>query len=492
MRPKQATISQRTGGRARRGGSLAAACALVIATVAGCGGSSEPKAESTTTDADASAPGAAAGGAGVDTGVELVAEAFAADVDTSAGDAATAASAAFLPAYAVSSGPKVGTVDIKVGSHPFAVAVNSTTGKAYAANNYTNDVTVIDGKTNKTTTVKAGAEPTAVAINEKTDKVYVANIKGLDKHGNVDPNSPGTITVIDGKTNKTTTVKGALEPFAVGINEKTNKIYVANQGSNDLTVIDGKTNKTKTIALRPANATNIYSGILTPQDVKINTVTNRIYVTGSQSNTVAVIDGNTNKILSVLKTEGLPADKSAPTAKYATSQTGLTPTSIAIDETRNLIYTANFTSNDITVIDGKTSKGTIIPLVDVQDPYSIKVNPITNKIYTANLTSRSITIIDGATKGAVTIGDLPGKPHDAAINLTTNKIYFPSYVLYRGAEVGDDKQITGVILELDGKTNKITTIIAGITPYAVAVDHIRNKTYVMNQDSDTVTVVSGG
>ena len=472
MRPKQATISQRIGGR-RRGASAAAACALVAATVAGCGG----------------------GGAKDDSGTDTVAESFNIPADAAseaAAKASAAESAAFLPAFAVSSGANSGTVDVKVGSHPFAVAVNSITNKAYSANNYTNDVTVIDGKTNRTTTVKAGAEPVAVAVNEATDKIYVANVKGRDKHGEVDPNSPGSITVIDGKTNRTTTVKAGYEPSALTVNEKTNKIYVANQGSNDLTVLDGKTNTTKTIRLRPANATNIYTGILTPQDVRVNTVTNRIYVSGTQSNTIAVIDGATNKVLTVIKTEGLPAAPEAPTAKLATSQTGLTPTSLAVDEKRNLVYAADFTSNDVAVIDGKTNKGAVIPLVDVQDPYSIKVNPVTNKIYVANLTSRSITIIDGGTKAATTIGDLPGKPHDVAINMKTNKIYFPSYVLYRGAQVGDDKQITGLVLELDGKTNKLVTIIAGVTPYAVAVNQNTNRAYVMNQDSDTVTVISGG
>jgi len=451
----------------------AAACALVVATTCGaCGGGG-------------------GGGEKVDTAAESFA--IPADAASSAAAKASAAlSAAALPAYAVSTGTKLGSVDVKVGSHPFAVAVNSVTRKAYSANNYSNDVTVIDGMTLKTTTIKgAGPEPVTVAVNENTNKIYVANVKGKDKQGNADPNAPGSVSVIDGKTNKLTNVKAGYEPSAMAVNDKTNKIYIANQGSNDLTVLDGKTNKTTTIKLRPDNATNIYTGILTPQDVKVNRVTNRIYVSGTQSNTIAVIDGKTNKVLKVIKTEGLPAAPEAPTAKLATSQTGLTPTSMAVDEKRNMIYAADFTSNDVAVIDGKTNQGAVIPLVDVQDPYSIKVNPITNKVYLGNLTSRSITIIDGATKAATTIGDLPGKPHDVAINTRTNKIYFPAYVLYRGAQVGDDKQITGLILELDGATNNITTIVAGVTPYAVAVSESTNKVYVMNQDSDTVTVLSG-
>ena len=49
----------------------------------------------------------------------------------------------------------------------------------------------------------------------------------------------------------------------------TNKIYVANDGSNNVTVIDGATNATTTVADR-----NAYE----PYAVAVNPVTNKIYV----------------------------------------------------------------------------------------------------------------------------------------------------------------------------------------------------------------------
>jgi YVTN family beta-propeller protein len=381
-----------------------------------------------------------------------------------------------LPAYAVT-----GTVDVRVGKQPGAVAVNSKTNKIYVANKQSNTVTIIDGQTNRTKTVKTGPEPIAVKVNQLTNRIYVLTLRGLLADGSIDFNGAGTVAVIDGETDKVIKkVPCQLEPYALAINEKTNKVYVANQGSNSVTMIDGRTNRTATVQLRPDDADSIYDGVLSPQDIAVNEVTNKIYVTGTQSNTVAVIDGKTLRHTVVL-TEG----------GGTTSQSGLTPTFVGINPKTNMIYTSNFTSNDVTVIDGKTNKKIgIISLVDVQDPYSITVNPNTNKIYTANLTSRSITVIDGETEESITIGDLPGKPFDVAINMKTNKIYFPSFVLYRGSQVGDDKQITGVILELDGATNKLTTIVAGITPYAVAVNENTNKVYVTNFDSGTVTVLT--
>jgi len=398
-------------------------------------------------------------------------------VDFAGARTPTAAPAAFVPAFAVK-----GTVSVNVGKYPSAVAVNPKTNKIYVANNKSKNVTVIDGNTNKTTTVAVGHEPVAVAVNQSTNKIYVLNQKGKAAPDAVNADGTGSVTVIDGATNKTTTVPVDSEPGALAINEQTNKIYVANAGSNDVTVIDGKTNKPTNVELQKdgAEQPNL---VLGPQDVRVNPVTDTIYVTGSQNNTIAVIDGKTNNF-TILLTEG-----GSPTAP-----SGLTPTGMAVDTTRNKVYTANLTSNDVTVMDGTTNAMSPVPLVDVQDPYTVAVNAITNKIYVANLTSKSVTVIDGATNKAVTIGDLPGKPHDVVVNPVTNKIYFPLFVLYRGAQVGDDRQITGLIAELDGATNALTFVIAGITPYAVAVNPTTNKVYVVNQDGNTVTVLtaSGG
>ena len=65
-----------------------------------------------------------------------------------------------------------------------------------------------------------------------TNKIYVANFGSDD------------VTVIDGATNAASTVGVGTNPAAVAVNPVTNKIYVANAGSNDVTVIDGATNAT--------------------------------------------------------------------------------------------------------------------------------------------------------------------------------------------------------------------------------------------------------
>src|SRR4051812_11033836 len=85
--------------------------------------------------------------------------------------------------------------------------------------------------------VAAGSLPISIAVNPMTNKIYVAN------------ENSNNVTVIDGATNATTTVGAGKAPVALAVNPVTNKIYVANQTGNSVTVIDGATNATQTVSL---------------------------------------------------------------------------------------------------------------------------------------------------------------------------------------------------------------------------------------------------
>ena len=66
-------------------------------------------------------------------------------------------------------------VNLQAGANP-EVVVNVTTNRIYAVNEGSHDVTVIDGVTNATVaTVTVGTTPVGAAINPVTNKIYVAN-----------------------------------------------------------------------------------------------------------------------------------------------------------------------------------------------------------------------------------------------------------------------------------------------------------------------------
>src|SRR5882757_8604094 len=117
-----------------------------------------------------------------------------------------------------------------------------------------------------TATVTSGTQPFAIGINPVTNKVYVSNV------------SSNSVTVIDGATTTTATVAAGKNPLAIAVNPVTNKVYVANYSSNNVTVIDGATNATATVATGTQ-----------PFAIAVNPVTNKVYVANYDSANVTVI-----------------------------------------------------------------------------------------------------------------------------------------------------------------------------------------------------------
>jgi YVTN family beta-propeller protein len=56
------------------------------------------------------------------------------------------------------------------------------------------------------------------------------------------------------------------------------------------------------------------------------------------------------------------------------------------------------------------------------NPNAVAVNPATNQIYVANFSSGNVTVIDGATNSTTTVGAGTG-PQALAVNPVTNTIY---------------------------------------------------------------------
>jgi len=281
------------------------------------------------------------------------------------------------------------TVQIKGGG--VAVAVNPATNKIYVASS---QVIVIDGATNSATTISdpnataSGLFPVAIAVNTTTNKIYVANNNG----GGSTTSNPGTVTVIDGLTNSTTTItdQNAVYPVSIAVNATTNKIYVVNKGDypgsnhGNVTVIDGVTNTITTVT--DPNA-------LMPLAVAVNQTTNKIYVANANdpaltgNGSVTVIDGATNSVSTIKD----------PNAIY--------PHAVAVNSATNTIYVANggcillggcSEPGSVTVINGASNSTTTVVDPNANTPNAVAVNETTDKAYVANFLSDNTTVIDAS------------------------------------------------------------------------------------------------
>ncbi len=201
---------------------------------------------------------------------------------------------------------------------PVQIAVNPMTNRIYVSDwNYGDGgITVIDGRTDQVidTIIGLGGGSYGIGVNPNTDRIYVNNVQyGYKK--------PYQIAVIDGATDKilTNVTIGLRGPHGVStipgpsiatlaVNPSTDLIYAdcagcitsdENRSRDWMTVINGTTDSVvNTIPLSVLN-------------IAINTNNNTVYATlgvdpitlYTGSFRVAVIDGQTNKVINYLESD---------------------------------------------------------------------------------------------------------------------------------------------------------------------------------------------
>ena len=385
---------------------------------------------------------------------------------------------------------QVVTATLPAAPNTFSAAVNPVTNKTYVANfdcpgtcSSAAIVTVINGADNSTTSVSVGVYPYALAVNATTNKIFVANFCGTDVTCN--SQSLGTVTVIDGATNNTTTVQVGYYPYSVAVNATTNKVYVANRCGND-----PNCNSAGTVTVIDANnnySTATVSAQVDPEAVVVNATTNMIYVVNStcfgypvcqNTGTVTVINGSNNSTQTV--------------------NVGVNPLFLAVNATTNKIYVSNDCGNaltcngpgTVTVIDGATNNTSTVNVGFY--PQAIKVNATTNRIYVANNCGStcndvgSATVIDANNNNSTTTVPVAHHPVFLDIDPAINKIYVAN-------TCGNDPACAspGTVTVIDGATNSTFPIATGDQPDVLAVNPTTHNVYVPNFLDNSISVIGG-
>jgi YVTN family beta-propeller protein len=377
---------------------------------------------------------------------------------------------------------------------PVGIAVNPNTNKIYVTNTSCSSppcaspgtVTVIDGATNAVTaTVNVGVSPVGIAVNPATNKIYVSNYCGNDLM--CQNQSAGTVTVIDANnSNNTTTIHTEFNPYGVAVNPVTNKIYVSNYCGNEdeffdclnagtVTVIDGATNQTTTVNVE-----------YYPSGVAVNPNTNKIYVVntcGSDVNclsvaTVSVIDGASNTVIATPDVGFLPLNQ-----VFAAE---------AVNSVSNQVYVPNCGSDGnclspgaVTVIDGANNTTNIaMPAV----PYDVAVNATTNRIYVSNNDrgTGSVAVIDGSANQIIQVVNVGYNARGVAVDSVTNEIYAVN-------SCGSDPICVsaGTVTVINGLTYSKGLVAVGDGPESVAVNETTDRIYVPNNRDNTASIIAG-
>lgn len=283
----------------------------------------------------------------------------------------------------------------------------------------------------------------------------------------------------------------------VAVNNKTNRIYVANSVAGSVAVIDGFTNTP--IASIPVGPT--------PGGLAVNSVTNRIYVLNTSNETMTVIDGNTNTVTATLS--NVPGEV------------------IAVNSLTNRMYVADQANNQVHVLSGNNN--TIIADLDVQTPGGLVVSTSANVVYGISICACDVFVIDGASNQFLSPIQIPGSPTTftgVALDEKSSLLYVPTVKGVGQSEIavistvdnsfqgsiakvgvvngltalpgvqqvittgGVDPSHRTIVLSDATKLKVLRSLRVGRGPVGAGFDTANQFTYVANSADGTVAVVS--
>ena len=325
---------------------------------------------------------------------------------------------------------------VQVGSLPEQVIIDPRTKSAYILSYSSSTLSVINTATcngkdqsgcpQRAPALAVGLDPVGMDIDAKTHTLYTSS-QDTNRLWVLDASTCNAMNTSGCTMFAPTTTIGA-GPFGIANNPNTRTVYAVNQLDNTVSVIDGTAcNKDNLAGCNQTWATvNVGNA---PRFIGINKITNTIYVSNIDDNTLSVIDGAT---CNGQITSGCMQPQ-------PTTPVGAAPYQVAVDETTNTIYVANLDDNTVSVINGDVCNGTDTsgcnqtwPIVTVgASPQGLALNPRNDTVYVANTNDNTVSVINtlhcnahdssgcGQTPATIAVG---AGPRSVGIVFATNTV----------------------------------------------------------------------
>jgi YVTN family beta-propeller protein len=260
-----------------------------------------------------------------------------------------------------------------------------------------------------------------------------------------------TMSVVDRQTDRVVSVvEVGRGPRGVAVSDDVTRAYVVNSGASTLSIIDVNTT-------RVLHTTNLEAGA-SASDIVVTGDNRRVYVTNTALNSVSVIDTTSFQIL-------------------ATVPVGFRPVSLALAPNRQLLLVANTGANTLSAID--TARNVVVATVQVDfQPSDVTFDPAGTQAFVTHRNSPRLSIVSlGSLRVARTVNAgaataaLPESETSAARVFLTRP------------------QLPRLSLFDVNLNTEVHTIPVGDSPEDLVVDTDREKLYVVNRGSNSITVV---
>ena len=357
-----------------------------------------------------------------------------------------------------------------------------------------------------------GTGPSTLAVDTARHTIYVAN--GFNTNGPQLPVPGNTVSVIDDRHCQAKDVSRCRGPWptitvgnlpsTIAIDEKTDTVYVTNQGDNTVSVFNGATcNALDTSGCGQTPAT-VPVG-LGPLGIVVDSANHTVYIAnfdnGGPSTTVSMLNSATCNATDL---------DACPTTPPPTVDVGAAPNDVALNEATHTVYVTTIgTLNGWSVFDANTCNATVLSGCssigklsgDPSGPNAAEVDPANNTLYTANF-DNTVSAFDlrhcnasdlaGCAEqkpGTVTPFPNSGFEHDlwVAVDARLHSVY----VVYQkddiavviDANVCNGRHLAGCA------TLTPPTIHTGANPQSVVLDKRTQTLYTANQVDNSVSVI---
>lgn len=264
------------------------------------------------------------------------------------------------------------------------------------ANQLSDTVSVIDraNPTAAPTTINVVDSPTAIALGPAgSARAYVAGNNG--------------VSVVDTATNQvitTVSLNGGGQSYGIAVAPDGQRVYVTMTGTNQVAVINANTT-TNTYTL----GSTVPVGT-SPRGITLNENGSRAYVANWTSGTVTVLDTST-----------------ATPALVSTISVGTNPVGIAANADGSRVYVSNYGSNSVSVLNPTAATPLVATIPVGTQPYGITLSPDRTVLYVAN-GSDAVSMINTGTNQvigtAVSVDTAPETNfHSIAVSPDGRQIY---------------------------------------------------------------------
>ncbi len=242
-----------------------------------------------------------------------------------------------------------------------------------------------------------------------------------------------------------------LNPYGALFDPANGYIYITNFVSNSISVINGETNKV--VSIIPVGSW--------PYGIAFDSSNGYIYVTQYLSSSVSVINGTTNTVVTTIPVGLFPYD-----VAYG----------VIFDPSNGYIYVTS--GSNVSVINGTTN--TVVSKIPVgSSPSGLTFDPSNGYIYVTNEGSNNVSVINGETNKVVATIEAGLNPVAATFDPSNGYIYVLN-------------KCSSWLLVINGANDScVSTISVGVKSVAATFDPSNGYIYVTNEGSNSVCMING-